>query len=586
MAARAAARRIGPGQMRVAVLGLIMVLVWAGLGFRLFQVQVVGARELAEKSLDQRLVRDEVAARRGTIFDRNGEPMAMTVDGASIYAIPQQVDNPGWVAQNVGVYAGLDSTAIRDRIIKAQEDGTTFVYLARQLDADVGAVIMEMEMAGVYSQTEPLREYPSGPIAAQVVGISTIDGVGLEGLEKVHDRALSGTPGTAEFEKAAGVGAEIPQVPTRVTPAIPGSELTSTIDLPLQYSTMNACSAAVERTGAKSCWAMALDPATGEILSLVGVPVFDPDTRMTADGGTFVNAVIRDQFEPGSIQKLITVATAIDTGTVKPETVIGAVDDRLETADGACESDTDEIYGCFHDSEEHSTADMTVVDIFTFSSNVGTIRVGGMIPDGKLEEYLERFGFGSATGIDFNGEATGTMGGAPGCSSCDASRSIGYNVAATPLQMAAAYAAIANDGEWVQPHLVRSETDAKGVTTPFLPERHPVVSPDTAWAMRHMLRMVVEDGTGAAAKVPGYTVGGKTGTASKRLPEGGYSEEENIASFVGMAPIDDPRVVVAVVVDDPEFEYRFGGLAAAPVFAEVTEAALQRLGVAPDVQEG
>lgn len=586
MAARAAARRVGPGQIRVAILGLVMVVLLGGLGFRLFQVQVVQAAEFAEKGLDQRLVKSDIPPRRGTIFDRNGEPLAMTVDGMTIYAVPRQVENPGWVAQNVAALAGQDASALTLRILEAQEKGGDFVYLARQLETPVGEQIMAMAMTGVYSMSEPMRMYPSGSIAAQVVGLSTIDGEGLEGLEAVYDDVLRGTPGATEFERAAGGRAAIPQRPSQLTPAVPGDDITSTIDLPLQYSTLNACTAALERTGARSCWALALDPETGEVLSMVGAPEFDPLLRSSSDGEKFHNSIVRDQFEPGSIQKLVTVAAAIDTGVVRPDTYIGNVADQLETTDGACRSKNDDLFGCFHDSEKHDTRDMSVLDIFTISSNVGTIKIGSMIPDGALRTYLAKFGLGAKSGVDFNGESPGQTDIASGCSSCLASQFIGYSIAATPLQMAAAYAAIANDGEWVQPHLVRSESTPEGDEVPFVPERRRAVSEDTAWAMRQMLRMVVEDGTGTGAQVDGYQVGGKTGTASKLLPEGGYAEEDNVASFVGMAPIDDPKVVVAVVLDSPAFEFRFGGLAAAPVFAAVTEAALQRLGVAPDVQLG
>jgi cell division protein FtsI/penicillin-binding protein 2 len=224
---------------------------------------------------------------------------------------------------------------------------------------------------------------------------------------------------------------------------------------------------------------------------------------------------------------------------------------------------------------------MTVKEIFTISSNVGTIKVASRLEEGALEEYMDRFGFGQATGIDFNGEAAGLITIPAGCSTCLPSAAIGYSVAVTPLQLAAAYAAVANDGVWIQPHLVSAQADVNGNTLGFEPESRRVVSENTAHAMRQLLGMVVEEGTGTAAQIEGYRVGGKTGTASK-LTEDGYSDDENIASFVGMAPVDDPQVVVAVVVDNPAFEFRFGGLAAAPVFSEVMQAALQRLEVAPD----
>jgi cell division protein FtsI/penicillin-binding protein 2 len=224
---------------------------------------------------------------------------------------------------------------------------------------------------------------------------------------------------------------------------------------------------------------------------------------------------------------------------------------------------------------------MTVREVFTQSSNVGTIKIAARLPEGTLGDFMERFGYGAKTGVDFNGESTGQVSIDPSCSTCLASAAIGYSVAVTPLQLAAAYGTVANDGVWVRPHLV-----AEVGGDPVDVETRDVVSSDTAWALRQLLRKVVEEGTGTEARIEGYSVGGKTGTSSKLEADGSYSDDENVASFVGMAPIDDPAVVVAVVVDSPAFEYRFGGLAAAPVFAEVMEAALQRLGVAPDVVTG
>ncbi len=299
------------------------------------------------------------------------------------------------------------------------------------------------------------------------------------------------------------------------------------------------------------------------------------------EGGGFENFAIRGSYEPGSTQKLITVAAALDRGVFNINDVIGAVADRYEVTPGACESKTDDIYGCFGDFAPHETRDMTVREIFTISSNVGTIRVQEHLGPGVLESYLERFGLGQPTGVDFTGEAAGKINIPAGCSSCLASAAIGYSVSVTPLQMAAAYASIANDGEWIQPHLVASRVDVNGRTVPFEPERRQVVSDGTARTMRYLLADVVARGTGQKALIPGYTVGGKTGTADK-IVDGVYVDDQTIASFVGMAPIDDPKVIVAVVVDNPAFEFRTGGTAAAPAFATIMEAALHALGVPPD----
>ncbi len=577
MAALRAARAWSPGQQRLIALGAVLVLVWGGIGFRLFQVQVVHASEYSDRGLQQRLVEEELSPTRGRIFDRNGDPLALTIDGVTLYAVPEELSDPILVAQRIAQHTDVDVDELRGRLSDALTEGIGFVYLARQLEPDVAAQLMAYDMAGVYEVTEPKRMYPTGVVASQVIGVSNIDGQGIEGLELVYDEILTGVPGRIRYERAEN-GTNIPQRPMERVPAVPGDDLTTTLDTSLQFAAGEACADAVDRTSASSCWVVVIQPETGEILAMAGAPSFDPELRTALDGGPFSNSVVRDQYEPGSTQKLITLAAALETDTVETNTVIPQVADRIEINEGACLSQTDDINGCYGDAEEHETRDMTVQEIFTISSNVGTIKIASRLPDGALDLFMRRFGFGQRTGVDFNGEAVGQITVDETCSTCLASAAIGYSVAVTPLQLAAAYGAIANDGVWVEPHLV---ADVNGRPTDV--EARRVVSENTSWAMRQLLGMVVSDGTGTEAQITGYRVGGKTGTSSKLAADGTYSDDENIASFVGMAPIDDPKVVVAVVVDNPAFEYRFGGLAAAPVFSEVMSAALQRMGVAPDV---
>ena len=324
---------------------------------------------------------------------------------------------------------------------------------------------------------------------------------------------------------------------------------------------------------------------------MAGAPTFDPVTRQTDDPScddaedpvtcrSFSNFAIRGMYEPGSTQKLITVAAAIEEGEVAVGTVIPEVADVLELREDACRSADDETFGCYRDFKEHPIEDMSVAEIFVRSSNVGTIHIADTLGQDRLIEYIQAFGLGEETGIDFAAEAPGLLNFEAGCETCWASAAIGYSVAATPLQMAAAYAAIGNDGVWVTPHIVSSKTDVDGNTEVAGVATHRVVSETTAMVMRELLALVVEEGTGRSAKVRGYRVGGKTGTANKLL-DGQYTEITR-ASFVGMAPIDDPKIVVAVMVDEPSFDFRTGGAAAAPVFAEVMAKALHRLGVNPD----
>jgi cell division protein FtsI (penicillin-binding protein 3) len=325
---------------------------------------------------------------------------------------------------------------------------------------------------------------------------------------------------------------------------------------------------------------------------MTGAPVFDPQTRETLDPAcdraddpavcrSFSNFVVRGIFEPGSTQKLITVAAALEEGEVAIGSVIPEVTYELELIEDACRFADDELYGCYRDFAKHETEDMTVAEVFTKSSNIGTIKIAEKLGEDRLVEYIESFGLGTVTGVDYTAEAEGILNFEAGCETCWASAAIGYSVAASPLQMAAAYAAIGNDGVWTSPHIVASQTDADGETEVAGIETRPVVSSGTAVLMRELLASVVEEGTGQSAVVEGYRVGGKTGTANK-LDENGRYTEETRASFVGMAPISDPKIVVAVVLDAPSFDYRTGGTSAAPVFAQVMEQALHRLGVTPD----
>lgn len=580
-------RKLNPAKIRVAIIGLIVVAAWAGMAYRLVQIQVVQAAELAEEGLSQRFVSRELAPQRGKIFDRNGELLALTVESQSLFAVPDQVEEPVWVAQQVGGLLGVDHDTLLDRLSGDRD----FVYLKRQVDGVLAEEILSLGVRGIYSHPEPTRIYPAGAVASHVSGFVNIDGKGQEGLELIYDDELTGVPGKAEFERDLA-GRVIPQGHSQIIPAIPGVDLNTTIDLPLQYQSQQSCMSAVARTGAESCWVVVLDVETGEILAMTGAPAFDPDTRRTLDPDceaaedpaacqSFSNFIIRGILEPGSTQKLITVAAALEEGEVGIGTIIPEVGDELELMKDACRSEDDEIHGCYRDFEEHETSDMTVAEIFTRSSNIGTIKIASRLGQTRLIDYIEAFGLGSRTGVDYTAEAEGILRFDAGCETCWASAAIGYSVAVSPLQLAAAYAAIGNDGIWTTPHIVASTTDVDGDTEVAGFETRKVVSSGTAALMRELLASVVENGTGQNAAVDGYRVGGKTGTANKLGADGRYTEETR-ASFVGMAPIDDPQVVVAVVIDEPDWEYRTGGLSAAPVFAEVIEQALHRLGATPD----
>lgn len=580
MSARVAKARWSEGRIRLGLLGLCLAVAWLGMGIRLYQVQVLNASQLAEAGVGQRQTEQVLLPQRGNIFDRNGDPMAMTVDSRSIYLRPAEITEPLYVAQQVGGLLGVPSEGLLESI----GSGEQFVYVKRQVELNQAEEVLSLNLAGVHGHEEPKRVYPTGSVASHVVGFVNIDGIGSEGIEYEFESDLRGTPGVFSFESAPG-GVPIPWAPSHATPAVPGEDLVSTVDLPVQYSAEAACEETLQVTGGTGCWIVAMEVETGAVLAIAGSPAFDPASRTSADGNGFSNFAVRGMYEPGSTMKLISVAGAIEDGVVGPTTVIGAVADQIELRPGACKSDTDEVFGCYSDFEHHETHDMAVADVFRQSSNVGTIKIAQMMSRDQLFSYLKAFGLGEITGLDYPGEAKGLINLDESCQTCGASSAIGYGVAVTAVQMAAAYGAIGNDGVWLQPHLLSTThgRDGRTATTPVA--SHRAVSVETAAVMRSLLSEVVEAGTGISAQVPGYLVGGKTGTANKLGEDGRYTDI-TMASFVGLAPIDDPKVVVAVVVDSPAWEYRTGGLAAAPAFSTVMEQALHRLGVTPDATSG
>ena len=580
MAARRAGRRLTTAHLRLGLLGIGLALAWLGMGLRLYQVQVVQAPQLAEEGTEQRQTERQLLPQRGNIFDRTGDPLAMTVEAASIYAHPQELEEPVYVAQQIGGLLGRDP----QELLAELQSGAGFVYLKRQVELDLAEQVMSAGIQGIYSHDEAKRVYPTGTIASHVVGFVNVDGVGLEGIEFEFEDQLRGVPGVVSFEQAPS-GVPIPWAPSQSTPAIPGDDLITTIDLPIQYTAEQACEETLVVTSATGCWIVAIEVETGAVLAIAGAPHFDPLSRQSSDGSPFANFAVRGMYEPGSTQKLITVAAAIEEGVVGPDTVIGAVTDQIELRPGACKSSTDEVFGCYSDFIQHETRDMAVIDVFRESSNVGTIRIAQMMTRDQIASYLDLFGLGGPTGLDYPGEASGLINLDPSCQTCPLSAAIGYGVAVTPLQMAAAYGAIGNDGVWIQPHLLDSSHGLDGRNADYQAASHQVVSERTAYLMRQLLSQVVEAGTGISAQIPGYEVGGKTGTADKLGDDGRYTEI-TMASFVGLAPIDDPKIVVAVVVDGPAFEFRTGGLAATPAFAQVMEQALHRLGVTPDASAG
>jgi cell division protein FtsI (penicillin-binding protein 3) len=564
-----------PGRWRLLILGVALSLVWASVAVRLFDIQVVRAAELEEQGFDQRLRSVELSPRRGTIYDHDGRVLAFTIDGSSIYAHPHEVDDVMSTALGL---AGVLGVPIADVEARLRSD-SPFVWVERQVEPDVGDAVLALELPGVYAVDEPMRVYPAGSSVGHVVGFVDVDGNGIEGLEYHFDAQLRGRAGFLQYESSPS-GVPILQGQTVEVAREPGTDLVTTIDLSLNVIAEQACADGVERTGAKRCSVVVLDPDTGAVLSLVVTPGLDPVDRSTLDTETLLsrmeNMAIRSLYEPGSVMKLVTVSAALEEGVVSPDHAF-EVPAFMEFEDPERPDDP----WRFVDVNRHETEVMTVRDIVTRSSNIGTILIQRRLGVESQASYLEAFGFGAPTGIDYSGEPVGQVNVDPSCTTCGPSAAIGYAVNTTLLQMATAFAVVANGGEWVQPHLVGEVHGTDGVLEAE-PERRRVLSEKTAATMRSLLLSVVESdrGTGRNAVVDGYLVGGKTGT-SRVFDDGAYQEDRFMASFSGMAPIDDPRLVVAVLMEEP-IEGYYGGQAAAPVFSEVMLKALHALGVEPD----
>jgi cell division protein FtsI (penicillin-binding protein 3) len=562
----------------VITLGVLFFVAWGGIGYRLFQVQGVEAAELAQRGFDQRVRHEEILPKRGTIYDRDGVELAITVYGNSLIADPRLVQDPEAAA---AVLAPMLGENLADLTIKLDGDGR-YARLTSPLehaDAETfAAVIEDSGLSGFSLVEEAVRVYPSGSLAAPVVGLTRLDdGSGIEGIESIMDGALAGRPGKRIVERDSA-GRAIPQGEYLIEEATPGSDVYLTIDREIQHTAEIALGEAIDRTGSVGGSVVVLVPASGKILAMVSLPAFDPNDRSSLQSASLRNRAVADVYEPGSTLKVVAVAGALELGIVGPDTVI-------ETPPEITIGDE-----TFEDVSDHPYT-MTVADIVAKSSNVGTIEVQSRLGNEQHYAYLDAFGLGRPASIDFTPEAAGRLDHyTDWCySTCGASAAIGYGVGATPLQMAGLYATIANDGEWVEPHVVAELVGPDGDRISSKPRRRRVISAETAVMMRRMLRQVVEGGTGHRAEIDGFTVGGKTGTTDKFDVEAGvYSEDETIAWFVGIAPIDDPAIVMVVVLDTPQgilddgTELKFGGASAAPVFAQIAESALHQLGVAPD----
>ncbi|HWJ45352.1 MAG TPA: penicillin-binding protein 2 [Gaiellaceae bacterium] len=549
---------------RIRLLLAILTFAFGGLLLRATWLQSVRAESLARLGQTQHRETVALPAGRGTIYDRTGVELGLGERATTVYANPKQVTNPRAAAVAVERTLGLDA----DRIYPLLADRTRgFVYVERQADPAQAASLERLKLSGFGFYPEERRTYPQRSVAAQVLGYVGIDGSGLAGLELGFDRNLSGRAGSETIVKdPAGRVIDV----EHQRPEVPGRDVFLTLDHSIQANAEEVLRQTVRKWHAKNASAIVLDPRTGAVLAMAVQPGYDANRFPSVPSDVQRNRTVTDTYEPGSTFKLITVGAALSEGLVSPSTRF-TLPYSLHVADRV-----------IHDAEERGVVNYSVAQILAHSSNIGAIKLAQMLGRTRLSNWISRFGFGRVTGIDFPGESPGivlppdkwsgsTIGNVP----------IGQGIAVTPVQMAAAYAAIANRGVWSRPHLV---DHVAGGGRPSL-DRRRLVSPGIASELMLMLKDVVAEGTGQYAAMPGYQVAGKTGTAQKPDSHGGYATGRYVASFVGIVPASRPRVVILVTVDEPQGAI-WGGVVAAPAFQQIARFDLQYLEVPPDAPTG
>jgi cell division protein FtsI (penicillin-binding protein 3) len=549
-------------RLRVLVMGAVFVVLLVAVAARAFQLQVKQQQQLKSMAQDQYVRQVEIPARRGDIFDRRGVPLAQSVDVDSIWIDPSLLTDEKAAAKALGKALDLDANELAARMSKARR----FAWVKRQVTPAELLRVQALALPGIGLTKEPRRFYPQRELGAHVLGLVGTDGRGLDGLELSFEDELSGDVATqAGFRDARGrklVTQSLADPASRQ-----GAAVTLTLDRHLQYVAEKALTKAVEDAKAPAGTCVVLDPKTGEILAIANYPRFNPNSPAEAQKGALRNRAATDAFEPGSTFKAFVVAAALEEKLVSEAT-------RFDCEHGAWRIGKHVI----NDTHVHDTLD--VQTILKVSSNIGAAKIAQVLGRDRLVDYYARFGFGERVGLGLPGEGKGVVP-FPRADISFATEAFGQGLTATAVQIASGYGAIANGGVLMKPYLVQKVVDPDGVT---LLDNQPtavrrVVSEKSAKRVIAMLETVVEkDGTAPAARMDEYRVAGKTGTAQKADPVArGYSDK-HIASFVGIVPAEDPRLVILVVLDEPKTSM-FGGIVSAPAFKEIATAAMPYLSV-------
>lgn len=538
---------------------------------RVAYLQTWGRSAYLAESIDQRTRVNTVRASRGVIFDRAGNELAMSVPTTTLWADPRKMVDPPATARAVAGLLGLDAAAEASLLERLSQKEAKFTYVARELDKSVAASVLALGIKGIYSYVEPARVVESG-VAEPVIGRTDPDGLGTSGIELMFNDVLTGVDGT-RVRQVDNADRSIAGEGTTTVQPVPGDDIVLTLDRSIQYHMDATLLSRVKQLSAKGGTAIAMDSRTGDILAMSNV-------KRRADGSVGIadaNYAVVESYESGSVAKVFSISAALNEGTVNADTTM--------TVPGIVRIDDFQI----RDAWPHGPIPMNVRTILSESSNIGTMMVADTVGFDKVHEYLTRFGFGSRSALKYPGESKGILKSKKNTYGTERSTlSYGYGFAATPLQMVAAVNVIANGGRYVAPRLVAGTIDKDGRRRDTAAaQQHDVLTPATAATMTDMMRDVVCTGTGDRARVKGMEIAGKTGTGYKLQANGTYNTDAGgrryFASFAGFFPAADPRVTVLVSIDEPNSGSidRFGGTAAAPVFAQVVPTLMNELGIAP-----
>jgi cell division protein FtsI (penicillin-binding protein 3) len=541
---------------RARVVLILLATGFATLGARAVYLQAMKTDFLQEKG-DARYSRVlEIPATRGRILDRHGEALAVSTPVTSIWAIPADIEASGRERRKLAGLLSLPRNELEKRLSDASRD---FVYLKRQVAPETAAAVQGMGLKGIHQHPEYRRYYPGGEVTAHVIGFTGVDDAGQEGVELAHQAILGGRPGSRRVIRDR-LGRIVEDVES-IRSGQDGADLVLSLDSKIQSLAFGALRSAVERHKAKAGGVIVVDVRSGEVLALANVPSFNPNNRARLTGAQLRNRVITDLFEPGSTLKPFTVALALETGDVTPSTRVATGPGRMQLAS-------------YTIRDLHPAASLSVAQVLARSSNVGTAKLALGLPREAMWDLYRRVGFGAPPELGFPGAAAGKLRHYKTWKKVEqATMGYGMGISVSLAQLARAYTVFARDGELVPLTLVKTGAEAGG---------EKVLSAQTARAVRAMLEASVQPGaTGPRARIMGWRVAGKTGTAHKQ-ENGGYAPDKYLASFVGLAPVSAPRLVVAVMIDEPSGTEHYGGSVAAPAFAQIMQGALRLLGVPHD----